>query len=99
MSGYEVDPTELFAAQAVVTEEVTEARAELARLQAAADDLLGHGWRGQAASAFGRGWQEWSEGARSVIAGLEQMAQALGVTAREYESNELGITTDLRKIA
>lgn len=99
MSGYEVEPAEVFAAGALAAEAANEGRVELARLQAAADDLLGHGWRGQAAAAFGQGWHEWHDGARTMLAALDEMARALDVTAREYEQNETATVTDLRKIA
>lgn len=99
MSGYEVTPAELFAAQAQVSESVDELRAELARLRAAADDLLEHGWRGAAATAFGAGWREWDDGARLVLAGLDETAQALGLTAREYERTELDTAVTVRGAA
>lgn len=99
MSGYEVEPAELFAAQAMVTETATEARAELSRLRAAAEDLLGHGWRGTAAAAFAAGWHDWAEGARLVVSALEETARALGVTAQQYEQNELVTTDLLRSVA
>lgn len=99
MSGYEVEPAELFAAQAMVTETAGEARAELGRLRAAAEDLLGHGWRGGAATAFAAGWHEWEDGARLVVSALEEIARALGATARQYEQNEYATTSLLRGVA
>ena len=99
MSGYQVEPAELFSAGALASAGADDARAELARLQAAAQDLLGHGWRGQAASAFAAEWHEWDEGARRMVSALEETARALNVTAREYESTEHGTTADLRRIA
>lgn len=99
MSGYEVEPAEVFAAGAMASEAANEGRAELARLRAAADDLLGHGWRGGAATAFGHGWREWHDGARSMLSALDEMARALDVTAREYEQNETSTAADFRRIA
>lgn len=99
MSGYDVDPAELFAAGARVSEGAGEGRAELARLRAAAADLLGHGWRGEAAAAFGQAWREWSDGAQLVLAGLDDMARALGVTAADYEQNEQSVRSSVQRLA
>ncbi|SHG21262.1 WXG100 family type VII secretion target [Jatrophihabitans endophyticus] len=99
MSGYEVDPTELLAAQARVAEAVTEGRAELTRLHTAARDLLDGQWRGHAATAFAAGWHEWADGARQLLAALDGIAHALGVTAADYETTESGVATELRHIA
>jgi WXG100 family type VII secretion target len=99
MSGYDVDPTELFAAEAMVREAAEQGRAELTRLRHAAQDLLDEHWRGTAATAFAAGWQEWVGGAQTVLTALDAMARALGTTAVQYEQNETGISLDLRKIA
>lgn len=99
MSGYDVEPAELFAAQAMVAEAAGKGRGELERLRASAQDLLGDGWRGPAAAAFAQGWSEWSEAAQLVLAALEEMARALGVTASEYEQNEYTVQADFHRIA
>lgn len=99
MSGYDVESGELFAAQAMVAEAAGEGRAELMRLRAAAQDLLGHGWRGPAAAAFAGGWREWATGAAVVLAALDEMGRALGIAATEYEQNEYAIEADFQRIA
>jgi WXG100 family type VII secretion target len=99
MSGYDVDPTELFAAAAMVRDAAEQGRAELARLTHSAQDLLGAHWRGHAAAAFAAGWHEWADGARTVLTALDEMAGALGATATQYEQNETGVCVELRKIA
>lgn len=99
MSGFDVQSGELFAARTMVAEAAADGRAELGRLRAAAQDLLGHGWRGQAAAAFGEGWAEWSEGAALVLGALDEMARALGVTAAGYEQDEQSTVSSLQRIA
>lgn len=99
MPGYEVESAELFSAQAMVSDAATEARAELTRLRAAAQDLLGHGWRGSAAAAFGEGWQQWVHGAELVLSALDATAHALGVTGAEYEQNETSVSADVQRVA
>jgi WXG100 family type VII secretion target len=99
MSGYDVAPSELFAAEAMVRDAAEQGRAELSRLGGAAQDLLGEHWRGHAATAFAAGWHEWADGARTVLTALDEMARALGTTATQYEQNETGVSVELRKIA
>lgn len=99
MSGYDAEAAELFSAEAMVSEAAGEGRAELARLRAAAQDLLGHGWNGAAATAFAAGWHDWVHGAELVLAALDEMARALGVTGAEYEQNEIAIGADLHRVA
>lgn len=99
MSGYDVEPAELFAVQAGVGEAAAEGRAELARLRASAHDLLGYAWRGVAATAFDAGWQEWAAGAELVLHALQEMADALGRTAADYEQNEIAVRSGFARIA
>ncbi|MGI8677936.1 MAG: WXG100 family type VII secretion target [Jatrophihabitans sp.] len=99
MSGYAVESGELFAAQAMIAGAAGEARSELMRLRAAAQDLFGHGWRGQAATAFTQGWREWAEGAQMLLSALDEMGRALGITAADYEQNECTVESDFHRIA
>ena len=55
---------------------------------AAVDDetkaLLGSGWKGGAASAYGPAWDGWHEGAEQVITALQRMSELLSVAGKEY---------------
>lgn len=88
LSGFEVQATDLLSAQSVVDDAAASGRAELARLTAAAQDVLGHGWHSAAASAFGAGWEQWHDGAQRVLGALEEIGVALGASARTYAAHE-----------
>lgn len=79
---------EVLAAQAAVVDAVADSRAELGRLSASAQDVLGHGWQSGAAAAFGRGWDQWHEGARNVLVALDAIGASLGATGRTYAGHE-----------
>lgn len=88
MCGFDVQPAELLAAQSALDDAAASGRAELGRLEAAAQDVLGPGWQSAAATAFGDGWEQWHAGARRVLAALDEMGVALGATARTYATRE-----------
>lgn len=46
--------------------------------------LLGSGWKGDAASAFGKAWEQWHSGAGQVVRGLQTMSELLNVAGKEY---------------
>ncbi|WP_082022986.1 WXG100 family type VII secretion target [Mycolicibacterium setense] len=50
--------------------------------------LLGSGWKGDAASAFGKAWEQWNGGAGQVVRGLQTMAQLLTVAGKEYAKTD-----------
>jgi WXG100 family type VII secretion target len=50
--------------------------------------LLGSGWKGGAASAFGTEWDSWHSGAGQVVRGLQTMSQWLTVAAKEYAKTD-----------
>jgi WXG100 family type VII secretion target len=52
------------------------------------DQLLGAGWKGGAASAFGTEWEKWHSGAGQVVRGLQTMSQWLTVAAKEYAKTD-----------
>lgn len=77
---------------------VSELHAASARLESAAqrltdglasvDDettqLLGSGWKGGAASAYGPAWDGWHDGASQVVAALQRMSELLSIAGQEY---------------
>ena len=99
MSGYDVDPVELFAAGHRVSEAAAEGRAALARLESLAADVFAAGWRGGAASALHAGYREWHEGVTTMLAALDTLAQALGDAGLDYERAEGTNTTGLQRLA
>jgi WXG100 family type VII secretion target len=88
LSGFEVQTAELLAARSLVSDAASSGRAELGRLTASAQDVLGYGWQGAAAAAFGHGWEQWHDGAQRVLAALDEIGVALGATARTYATHE-----------
>jgi WXG100 family type VII secretion target len=99
MTGFGVVTGELHAAQVVLDSAAEAGHAELTRLRAAAQDLLRGGWQGDASTAFGRGWQEWLDGALLVLTALEQTSRVLDLTGREYAGAEGAVRVDLDRIA
>lgn len=88
MSGFEVTPSELNAAQEYVCDVAAETRAGLTSLASDVEQLLGGGWQGTAATALAAGWQDWCTGGYEVLDALGRMAQLLAITARAYDGTD-----------
>lgn len=50
--------------------------------------LLGSGWKGGAASAYGPAWDQWHGGAEQVVEGLQRMSELLTIAGREYAKTD-----------
>jgi WXG100 family type VII secretion target len=50
--------------------------------------VLGSGWKGGAASAFGTEWDKWHSGAGQVVRGLQTMSDLLRIAGREYAKTD-----------
>ena len=50
--------------------------------------LLGSGWKGDAASAYGPAWDQWHTGAGQVVRGLQTMSDLLSVAGKEYAKTD-----------
>lgn len=50
--------------------------------------LLSGGWKGQAADAFRRDWEQWLHGAKDVVGGLDSMSSLLASNAQSYSDQE-----------
>lgn len=50
--------------------------------------LLGSGWKGGAASAYGPAWDKWHDGAGQVVRGLQNMADLLSLAGKEYAKTD-----------
>ncbi|GAA2053326.1 WXG100 family type VII secretion target [Williamsia deligens] len=54
-------------------------------LSSRVEALLGSGWKGQAADAFRRDWEQWLHGAKEVV---DSMSALLASTAHDYSRQE-----------
>ena len=50
--------------------------------------LLGSGWKGGAATAFGTAWDGWHNGAGQVVRGLQSMGDMLSLAGKEYAKGD-----------
>ncbi|TXI53372.1 WXG100 family type VII secretion target [Mycolicibacterium mageritense] len=85
-----VSPTELeqHAAFAdTLAEQLIDQHLKLATQMA---DLLDGNWKGTAAAACQKAWQEWNDGFRLMIQGLNDEAQALRLAANAYRRTDEG---------
>ena len=99
MSGFEVDPTELFAAGVRVSEAAVDGRESMTRVRLDADDLFAGSWTGVAAAAFHGGFEEWLGGARQMLAGLEDLSSALTTAGHDYAHAESTNSAHLEQLA
>ena len=88
MSGFDVEPVELFAAGARVSEAAADGHQSVARVRAEGVALFAGGWTGTAAFAFREGFDEWLSGAALMLSGLEDLASALTSAGHDYELAE-----------
>lgn len=95
MSGFEVDPTELFAAGARVSEAAVDGRGSVERVRLEAAELFAGGWTGAAAAAFRDGFDDWLVGARLMLSGLDDLSSALTAAGHDYTGSERATTTSL----
>ena len=99
MSGFQVEPSELFAAGARVSEAALDGHESLTRARAEAEGLFGQGWSGSAAAAFRGGFDEWLTGALMMLSGLDDLASALTAAGHDYEQAESGSDAMLNRLA
>lgn len=60
----------------------------LSRVDLETSQLLGSGWKGDAASAFSKAWEQWHGGAGQIVRGLQTMSQLLTVAGKEYAKTD-----------
>lgn len=51
-------------------------------------NLLAAGWKGEAATAFQKYWDQWHNGAGQVVRALQAMSEALDAAAKNYETTD-----------
>ncbi|MGH3853820.1 MAG: WXG100 family type VII secretion target [Pseudonocardiaceae bacterium] len=88
MTGFDVSTTGVFACSKQLAELAHELDAELKDVGSVVDALLKAGWRGQAASGFAQGWDEWQAGAAQVQGALARMSQLLGTAGGNYNLSD-----------
>ncbi|MCV7259310.1 WXG100 family type VII secretion target [Mycobacterium shimoidei] len=69
-------------------EEAAASLGEFGTICAAADEVIGGSWTGQAADGIRASWTKWSEGFQDVISGLHREADALRSAASAYTSTD-----------
>jgi WXG100 family type VII secretion target len=91
MGRYAVDPAQLHDVDRDFGSTVAHARAALASLGAEMHALLDAGWRSPAATAFAASWHEWHAGAIELLASLEEMGRAIGMSGHGYATTEQAV--------
>ncbi|KZM75756.1 WXG100 family type VII secretion target [Nocardia terpenica] len=86
----DVDPVEVHAAANWLETSAHEVADELDKLMREVRAFIGGDWQGSAAGAHHDAWDDWGEGARQVIAGLEHDAAALHRTADSFAGTDQG---------
>ncbi|MCP9273844.1 WXG100 family type VII secretion target [Mycolicibacterium arenosum] len=91
----EVVVSELHSASARLQDAAQRLRDGLAGVNDETTDLLGSGWKGGAASAYAPPWQQWNEGAKKVVEGLQRMSELLDIAGNEYAKTDQSAAASL----
>lgn len=51
-------------------------------------ELLGSGWKGDAATAYGTAWDRWHNGAGQVVRSVQAMSDLLSLAGKEYAKTD-----------
>lgn len=87
MQPLKVDPDVAFDISRSVSNEAVELHDQLVGLQRDWDNVA-RGWSGTASSAYAPLWEQWLEGATTLVDTLEELAHKLAVTAGEYADQD-----------
>ena len=82
-----VQPEAMHVASQALSSAAKDLHARLLELDGQVRDLLA-GWHGGSGGAFGEAWDSWHRGAGEVQQGLSILAEAVGVTGREFADQE-----------
>jgi WXG100 family type VII secretion target len=96
VGGYAVDPAALQQTDTAGAAAVFEARQALHRLEAQVRSLL---WQGAAGSAFRLAWEQWLEGAQTVLLALDELAELLGRSATGYATTDETVRVSVTRAA
>lgn len=94
MNHLKVDADETFNISHAVGNDAEELRDELASLQREWDNLS-RGWTGAAATAYASIWDEWLDGATTLVDSLADSARNLGQAAARYAEQDNASATTL----
>lgn len=84
----EVVVSELASASARLDAAAQSLRDGLSSVDAETTQLMGAGWKGDAASAYVPAWAKWHEGAEQVVLGLQRMSELLSIAGKEYAKTD-----------
>jgi WXG100 family type VII secretion target len=84
----EVVVSELHSASARLESAAQRLKDGLASVDDETSQLLGSGWKGGAASAYGPAWEGWHKGADQVVQALQRMSELLTIAGKEYAKTD-----------
>jgi WXG100 family type VII secretion target len=84
----EVVVSELHSASARLESAAQRLKDGLASVNDETTQLLGSGWKGGAASAYGPAWEGWHKGADQVVQALQRMSELLTIAGKEYAKTD-----------
>ncbi|MGE2837129.1 WXG100 family type VII secretion target [Mycobacterium sp. SMC-4] len=84
----EVVVSELHAAAARLRDAGQRLQDGLSSVDLETQQLLGSGWKGDAASAYATAWDQWHGGAGQVVRGLQTMSELLTIAGKEYAKTD-----------
>jgi len=88
MGRLEVEVSALTAASARFKDAAQQLQDALSSVDLETTQLLGSGWKGGAATAFGTAWDGWHNGAGQVVRGLQSMGDMLSLAGKEYAKTD-----------
>ncbi|MGX9673901.1 WXG100 family type VII secretion target [Mycobacterium sp. HM-7] len=88
MGRLEVEVSALAAASARFKDAAQQLQDGLSSVDLETTQLLGSGWKGGAATAFGTAWDGWHNGAGQVVRGLQSMGDMLSLAGKEYAKTD-----------
>lgn len=87
MDQLRVDADQAYNTSHAVSNDAEELRDELAQLEHDWD-TLSRGWSGVASSAYSAIWEDWRQGAITLVEALAESSQKLGVAAVRYSEQD-----------
>jgi len=84
----ELVESELHSASARLESAAQRLKDGLASVNDETTQLLGSGWKGGAASAYGPAWDGWHKGAEQVVQALQRMSELLSIAGKEYAKTD-----------
>src|SRR5690348_2440636 len=88
MTDFAVTVSAVLQASAAVRRVGCDLDAELRLIRRDADRLLCGQWSGRAADSFEQAWTGWDQGAREVVAALDELADLLATSGHAYAAQD-----------